>query len=53
MSAAIPPGFCAVENVEHNPDGSVTVLGRDHAGDPVIHTFPAGSEVTIIKGGAR
>lgn len=47
-----PPGFAAVEAVDHNEDGSKTIYARDHNGDPVIHTFPAGAVVTVVKGGA-
>ena len=45
-----PPGFCRVENYDHNPDGSVTIYGHDHNGDPVITTFPPGTKVTVIRG---
>lgn len=48
-----PSGFCAVENVTHNDDGSITVFGRNHTGEPIVHTFPAGAVVTVIKGGAQ
>lgn len=48
-----PSGFMAVENVTHNPDGSVSVFGRDHTGEPTMHTFPAGAVVTVMKGGAK
>lgn len=44
-----PPGFCAVENHTRNDDGSVTVFGRDHNGEPTMHTFPAGTVITFMR----
>lgn len=50
---SIPDGFMAVEHVTHNEDDSVTVLGHDRNGDPVIQTFPAQSVVTVYRPDAR
>lgn len=44
-----PAGFAAVENVDHNADGSITVYARDHQGDPYITTYPAGTQVTVLR----
>lgn len=46
---AIPEGFMRVETYDRNDDGSVTVYAHDSNGDPIVQTFPAGTELTILK----
>lgn len=52
MTTNPPPGFATVETYDNHNDGSVTIYGRDHNGNPVVKTFPAGSVVTVMRGGA-
>jgi hypothetical protein len=39
----------AVENVDHNADGSITVYARDCNGDPIVKTYAPGTVVTRLR----
>ena len=43
-----PPGCLLVEKVDRNPDGSTTVYGQLHNGEPAVMTFPAGAMVAKV-----